>query len=173
MAATLHFRITHGASGDPTVETTDAADLNLLSADLGGGQTPAAYPIISPEEGTRYSFERWFNIFVVDMNGSSRIQNLRIHADTATPSTGCTIKYGQSASYVTPKDNETVSTIADANIPTELPSENLYIGGSASGYMDDDEDTSDYGILQLHVIQTATEGPEYPVDITLTFDEIA
>ena len=169
MAATLHFRVTYGPSADPTVETTDAADLNLLSADLGSGETPAAYPIISPDEGTNYSYERWFRVYVVDMGGSSRIQNLRIYADTATPSTGCTIKYGNSPTYATPV--ATASTIATSNIPISLPSENLYIGGSAGGYMDTNGDASDYGVLQLSVSSTATVGGN--AQISLVYDEVA
>lgn len=166
-AATIHIRVKYGAS---TEEAGDAADLNLLSSDLGSGQTTASYPITVPSAGTNYSYERKFRLKVEDIGDSSRIQNLRVYADTATPSTGCTINYGQTSSYATPVN--TVSSVATDAIPTSLPgTENLYCGGSGSGYLDATGEYSDYGVLQLAVGTTATSGGN--ATVTIAYDEVA
>jgi hypothetical protein len=143
----------------PAVDTTDAADLNLLSDDLHAGQTASDYPIWIPETGggTNYSYERWFLVRVTAMNDSSVLENFRVWASTATPITGDTsgytkIKYSPNgtASFTTPVD--TASTEADTDIPTADPTtENLYIGGAAGGSITTDGSDTDYMVLQLHV----------------------
>lgn len=166
-AATIHIRVKYGTD---TEEVSDAADLNLLGSDLGSGQVTASYPITVPSVGTNYSYERKFRLKIEDIGDSSRIQNLRVYANTATPSTGCTIKYGQTSSYAAPVN--TASLIATDAIPTSLPgTENLYCGGSAGGYLDATGEYSDYGVLQLAVDTTATSGGN--ATITIAYDEVA
>lgn len=166
-AATIHIRVKYGAS---TEEGSDAADLNLLGADLGSGQSTAAYPITVPAAGTNYSYERKFRLKVENIGDSSRIQNIRVYSSTATPSTGCTIKYGQQAAYTTPVN--TASAVATTAIPTSLPgSENLYIGGAGGGYLSSSGTYSDYGVMQLNVGTTAISGGT--ATITIAYDEVA
>lgn len=169
MAATVEIRVRYGA--DPgTEEGSDAADLNLLSADLGSGQTPSDYPIQIPQSGTNYSYERWFRAYVSSLGGLTKVKNFRVYADTSTPVTGTTLNYGQTTTYATPSNS--ASTIATSAIPTSEPSENLYIGGAAGGEITSVGGYTDYGVLQLEVPSTASL-ESGSATITIVWDEVA
>ncbi len=168
MAAIVEIRVSYGST--ETVEAADAADLNLLNADVGSGQNPTNYPIPIPSEGSNYSFERWFRAYVADMGGSSVVKNFRVYADTDAPIPGTILRYGQAAAYQAPVN--TASTIATANIPTTEPAENLYIGGTAGGEITAAGSYTDYGVLQLEVPSTASLAGG-TANITVMWDEIA
>lgn len=170
--ATVQVRVTYGASGTETTEVSDAADLNLLSADLGSGETPADYPIRIPETGTKYSMERWFRVYVSALNDSVKVKNIRIYSNTSSPITGTTLNYGQTTTYATPVGGDTASTIATTAIPTAEPTENLYIGGVSGGEITTDAAYSDYGVMQLEVPNTTTFA-HGSATITVVWDEVA
>ena len=170
MAATVQIRVTYGPSASPTTETSDAADLNFLGADLGSGETPADHPVEIPPSGTNYSYERWFRAYVSDMGGMSKVKNFRVYANTTSPISGTTIKYGTTTTYATPKN--TASSVATSDIPTSEPSENLYIGGSAGGEITSAGNYTDYGVIQLVVPSTASLAAG-SATITFLWDEVA
>jgi len=168
MAATVEIRVSYGST--ETVESSDAADLNLLSADLGSGETPSNYPITIPQAGTSYSYERWFRAYVSSLGGLTKVKNFRVYANSDAPITGTQLNYGQAASYVAPVNTQ--SSIATSAIPTSEPGENLYIGGSSGGEITSAGEYTDYGVLQLAVPSTATLASG-SVTITVAWDEVA
>jgi hypothetical protein len=170
--ADVQVRVTYGTSGSETTETSDASDLNLLSSDLGSGETASDYPIRIPDAGTKYSYERWFRLYVSALNDSVKVKNIRVYSNDSSPITGSTLNYGQTASYATPVGGDTSSTIATSTIPTSEPSENLYIGGSSGGEITSGSSYSDYAVMQLEVPSTTTF-EHGSATITVVWDEVA
>ncbi len=102
------------------------------------------------------SYERYARIHVVDLGGSTKINNLRVYRSGAALPSGISIKYGQSTAYATPV--KTASTIATVDIPASLPtSENLFIGGAAGGALTA-AGYSDYAVFQAQLDSTASVG---------------
>ncbi|MCL4407725.1 MAG: hypothetical protein M1542_07545 [Thermotogae bacterium] len=161
MAATVQLDVTYGAA--PGTVEANVSDLNMGNADV--------YPlnaVNNPVAPNANSYERYARIHVVDLGGSTKIQNIRVYRSGAALPSGISIKYGQSTAYATPVN--TTSAKATVDLPSTLPSENLFIGGasggslSATGY-------SDYAVFQAQLDNTATAGGS--TTISFVYSEVA
>lgn len=160
MAAVVEIDVSYGSSETVVanvtgivVGSTDAEPLDTNS-----------YPIL---KGTN-SYEKYTRAHVTSLGGSTSVSNFRVYQSAGTMPTGCTLYYGQTASYTAPV--ATASTVATALIPTAEPSENLFIGGSSGGSLTAVGYT-DYGVFQVQTDGTATAGGS--VTITFVYSEVA
>ena len=120
----------------------------------------AANNPISPDEN---SFEKWQKLEVTDMDGASKVDELKVWRSTGTPSGSDThvtnareSDYGGAETFATPTAN--TSTIATQTMPSSEPTDaNLGIGGSLTGSLTD-AGSSDYHVHQLQVDSATTTG---------------
>ena len=165
--ATVEIRVSHGSP--ESVETSNAASIPLLSANLGSTASPTQYPLRIPSEGTQYSYERYFRVYVSDMGDAVSIRNLRLYCDNPNFITGATLKYGTTDTYSTPVNS--ASSIATTTVPSSLPEDaNIEINGSTSNELTG-TGYSDYVVLQLEIPYTATnEGGS--TGLHIVYDEV-
>ncbi len=156
MASTFNFSETYGASASPT--TTDTSYVNLLSADTSSGSDATtkttANPIVIPQSGYAYSYERWIRGHWTGTFTS--ISDVYFWKQSGGLPTGVKIKAKKKdTTYVTPVN--TASTYAGASgnegtMTNDIPTATGSINPAyASNY-------SDYIVMQLVVASTATSG---------------
>lgn len=154
-AGTLTSNITNSNYG-----STDAANLSV-----------ATYPLTAGSN----SYEKWQQLEVTAMGGSTSISNLKywytgtLSGSDAMKTNARTTSYGGAATYATP--TASASVVATQTAPTSEPaSANFGIGGSLSGTLTT-TGSSDYLVTQLQVDAGTTAGA------TLTnhyqYDEVA
>lgn len=175
MSQQLSLKQYYGSQQNPSV--VDQTKLPLLGEDQSTEVNPQQYPIRIYDAQTNYSYERWFRIQVVDMGGSIQVQNFKVWQSTNTPSNGCTLYYGTSQNYRTPVGGLGNPSPDQVNpIPTSEPqTQNLTINGETDPqngqYLSQQGDMTDFGILQLRVEPTQTQGGSQV--ITVSYDEIS
>lgn len=128
---------------------------NITNSNMGSADevnTVAADNPVVPGDNT---YEKWQQIHVTAMGGSSKILNLKIWRTTALGGSAVhvtnarTTSYGGAESYATPIATD--STLATQAMPTSEPaSANLGIGGALAGELTG-TGSSDY---LIHQIQT-------------------
>jgi hypothetical protein len=128
---------------------------NIANSNFGSSDAKelvaANYPIVPGDN----SFEKWQQIHVTAMGGSSKINNLKVWRTTALGGSAThltnarTAAYGGAEVYAAPTASD--SSIATEVMPTSEPaSANLGIGGALAGELTD-VGASDY---LVHQIQT-------------------
>ncbi len=168
MAAVTRINERNGASaGSLTTNITNSNMGNTDAANL----DPVAYPV-TPGNNT---YEKYQQLEVTGMGGSSSIQNLKVWrtgalGGAATHLTNARIAaYGGAASYVQPV--ATASSVATQAMPTSVPaSANLGIGGSLSGALTA-AGSSDYLVHQIQTNAADTAGSTSTLNVQ--YDEIA
>jgi len=136
-----------------TVSETEES--NITNSNMGSSDAPnlvaADYPVV-PGENT---YEKWQQIEVTAMGGSSKIDNLKVWRTTALGGSAVHVTnariadYGGADSFATPVATD--SSVADQTMPTSEPATaNLGIGGALAGALSA-AGSSDY---LVHQIQT-------------------
>lgn len=177
MAATVQLRVTYGATPG-TVEEKHASNIPLLSSDVGAdGVNPIDHPISIPTQvgETNYSYERYLQLYVSDLDTSSYIDNIRFYTDSSEIITGSTLYYQTKGkdSYTTPVNtNDAGSTVADGDVvPTTEAGAVAIPITNANGYLVATE-YSDFLVLQLALPHGSTnEGAS--TNIYFVYDEVA
>ncbi len=147
MAVTVNIDVSYSSSNTVVSNVTG---ITMGSADTEPLDTNA-YPIL---KGTN-SYEKWTRAHVTSLGTATSVSNFRVYQSAGTMPTGCTLHYGQTATYATPTN--AASSIAASTIPTAEPSENLFIAGAAGGSLTAVGYT-DYGVFQIQTDSTATAG---------------
>ena len=168
MAATVEIDERNGAPAGTL--THNIANSNFGSTDA-KEIVAASYPIVPGNN----SYEKWQQIHVTAMGGSSKINNLKVWRTIALGGSAVhvtnarTADYGGAEVYATPVATD--STIADQAMPTSEPaSANLGIGGALAGELTD-VGSSDY---LVHQIQTdAGDVAGAATTMHYQYDEIA
>jgi hypothetical protein len=174
MPADTKFVNTHGTTGTP-VDQDPATSAYLMA--INDESTTAkrdANPVVAPASGTVYSFERYTKLVVTGGTYTS-VDNVRHYASGYSDPTGVTLNTSaedpaQSTAFITPVD--TVSGKADNAMPTSDPSaERIAIVGGGPITSAGGDGETEYGIVQIAVINTATAGSA--VTCTWAWDEVA
>lgn len=170
MAATVVVSESNSAG---ETKTSDPTNVNMGSNDSYNIVT-ATYPITA---GTN-SFEKWHQISVTAMGGSTNVQNIRVWA-SATLGTGVTHKtnartaaYDGAQTYNTPSATDRSATYKySQTMPTSEPgTANLGIAGTLAGTLTA-AGFSDYHVSQLQTTGSATAGTS--VTMSYKYDEIS
>ena len=138
---------TNGISNSNYGSTDDA---NLTAADNA----------ISPGNN---SYEKWQKLEVTDMDGASKVDQLKVWRSTGTPTDDDShvtnareTDYGGAETFATPTAD--TSTVATQTMPSSEPTDaNLGIGGSLTGELEEAGE-SDYHVHQLQVDSATTAG---------------
>ena len=152
-----NIRINEYNTADETA-TNGITNSNYGSADE-ANLTPADNPI-SPDEN---SFEKWQKLEVTDMDGASKVDELKVWRSTGTPSgsdaqvtNARESDYGGAETYAAPTAD--TSTVATQTMPSSEPTDaNLGIGGSLTGELTTTGE-SDFHVHQLQVDAETTAG---------------
>ncbi len=169
MAATVEIDEQNGKADAPIL-THNIANTNMGSADT-VNLVPTTCPV-APGENT---CEKWQLIHVVDINTSTRIQNIKIWrggvlGDGATHLCNLsTTKYSGAAVYTTP--TTATSLVAVEVMPESAPgTANLGINGSLTGTIVN----SGYSDFFVHQIQTNSKAISGNTStLNYSYDEIA
>lgn len=128
---------------------------NITDTDMGSTDAANLDPVANPVVPGDNTYEKWQQIHVTNMGGSSLIDNLKVWRTGALGGSAVhvtnarTSSYGGAATYATPTASD--SSVATQTMPTAEPgSANLGIGGSLSGSLSA-TGSSDY---LVHQIQT-------------------
>lgn len=148
MAATVEIDERNGAPAGTLTH-------NISDSDMGSADSPTVDPVASPIIPGANTYEKWQQIHVTAMGGSSKIDNLQVWRTGALGGAAVhvtnarTAAYGGAAAYAAPI--VTNSTLATQTMPTADPgAANLGIGGSLTGSLIA-AGSSDY---LIHQIQT-------------------
>jgi hypothetical protein len=168
MAASVRINERNGAPAGTL--TTNITNSNMGSVDA-ANLDPVAYPV-TPGQNT---YEKWQQLEVTAMGGSSKIDNLKVWRTGALGGSAVhltnarTSSYGGNPTYAQP--TASTSTVATQTMPTATPgSANLGIGGSLTGSLTA-TGSSDY---LVHQIQTnAADSAGSTSTINWQYDEIA
>jgi hypothetical protein len=170
MAATPLLKIFTGSSAGTMSPSgaSDGANLNLMSTDAydSTGTDYASAPITVPGAGSAYSYERWFKF---RFDGTfNLIDNCLFWKSAGSYSDGALIiTAGTTDTGATPVN--TNSTVATASIPT---SSGTAVDITPSADIEDSEDFTDFGVLQLEVPSTVTTPGDIGTQtITFSYDE--
>jgi len=176
MAATVQLRITYGAAPG-TVEEKHALNIPLLSSDVGAdGVNPSDHPIQIPSQvgETNYSYERYIQFYVADIDTSLHINNIRFFTDSTELIPGSTL-YAQvksKDSYTAPVDtDEAGSTVAEGSIVPTTEAEAVSITVPDDGNLTTGE-YSNFLVLQLALPYGSTNSGG-STNIYFVYDEVA
>ena len=167
MAATVVIN-EYNSAGE--TETANISDTDMGSVDA-ANLDPVANPV-APDANT---FEKWQQIDVTAMGGSSAIDNLQIWRTGALGGSALhltnarTSAYGGAETYATPTASD--STVATQTMPSADPAAaNLGIGGSLTGQITS-AGMSDYLVHQVQVDVSDTAGST--TTLNYQYDETA
>lgn len=164
------FEIIHKVNGNvATVEIDErngapAGTLthNITDTDMGSTDAVNLDPVANPVVAGDNTYEKWQQIHVTALGGSSAIDNLKIWRTGALGGTATHLTnarettYGGNPTYATPI--ATASTIATQAMPTTEPSgANLGIAGSLTGSLTA-VGSSDYLVHQIQTNGADTAG---------------
>lgn len=166
MAAGFNWNQYNGADTSETSIGTGGNLFNFMAVDSAGTTGYDANPITAGKN----SMEVYLK---ADFTGTfNQIDNLQFWQSAAfSPATGLTLKWcpNGTATYVDPVT--ATSTVADTAMPTSDPgSENVYIGGTASGSLTA-AGMSDYIVIQLQTTTAAAAGDTSLAEFTFQYDE--
>ena len=154
-AATVEIDERNGAPTGTLTHNISDTDMGSIDDD---NLDPVANPIIPGEN----SFEKWQQIHVTNMGGSSAIDNLKVWrtgslgGDADHVTNARTTSYGGAETYAQP--TASTSSVATQAMPTSTPgSANLGIGGSLSGQLTN-TGSSDYLVHQIQTDEGDTAG---------------
>lgn len=146
MAATVEIDERNGAPAGTLTH-------NITNTNMGSVDSVNLDPVANPIIPGNRTFEKWQQIHVTAMGGSSQIDNLQIWrtgalGGAATHLTNArTTSYGGAPTYATPVSS--ASSIATQTMPTADPAAaNLGIGGSLTGALTA-TGSSDYLVHQI------------------------
>lgn len=168
MAAGHNLKIYTGTDAGTESPAGDATNWNLMSTDAydSTGTTYQSNPIVVPDSGTAYSYERWMK---VEFTGTfNSITNVKAWKSAGTLSDGnLSINAGETATGVTPTDS--ASSVATSAIPT---TEGTAIDITPSGGISSDGDKTDFLVAQLVVPSTVTTPGDIGTQtLTIQYDE--
>lgn len=166
MAAGFNWNQYNGANTAETSIGTGGNIFNFMTVDSAGTTGYDANPITAGKN----SMEVYLK---ADFTGTfNKINNLQFWRSTDfSPNTGLTLKWKNhgTTGYIQPVT--ATSTVATDAIPTADPgSENVYIGGTASGELTA-AGMSDYIVLQLQTTTAAAAGDTSLAEFTFQYDE--
>ena len=166
MAAGFNWNQYNGTS---TAETSIGTGGNLFNFATNDASGTTGYDT-NPITAGKNSMEVYLK---ADFTGTfNKIDNAQFWRSTDfSPSTGLTLMWldNGTAAYVQP--TTATSTVADDAIPTSDPgSENVYFGGTASGYISASGMTN-YVVLQLQTTTAAAAGDTSLAEFTFQYDE--
>jgi len=148
---------------------------NITNTNMGSTDAVNLDPVANPVTPGNNTYEKWQQIHVTAMGGSSQINNLKVWrtgalGGAATHVTNArTSSYGGAATYATPI--ATASTLATQAMPTSAPgTANLGIGGSLTGALTA-TGSSDYLIHQIQTNAADTAGSTSTMNYQ--YDEVA
>lgn len=149
MTATIEINEQNGSSGGPTLTH------GITNSNMGSTDTVNLDPVANPVVPGANTFEKWQQLAVTAMGGSSKIDNIKVWrtsalGGSATHLTNARLSsYGGAVSYTTP--TASASTPATQTMPTSTPaSANLGIAGSLGGSLTVTGNTD----FLIHQIQT-------------------
>lgn len=138
----------YGQSGEE-IEEEIYADLKFLRTDATNESDINQNIMYIPPISNIYSNEKCIRIKVIGMQGTYKVQNLKIWQEPIGDTTGLQIKYGISETYIKPS---TSTLIATEYLPTSKPEEqNIMFGGSTETIIEEENTYSDYIYLQLEI----------------------
>lgn len=148
---------------------------NITNTNMGSTDAVNLDPVANPVTPGNNTYEKWQQIHVTAMGGSSQINNLKIWrtgalGGAATHVTNArTASYGGAATYATPI--ATASTLATQTMPTSAPgTANLGIAASLTGALTA-TGSSDYLIHQIQTNAADTAGSTSTMNYQ--YDEVA
>lgn len=169
MAATVEIDETNGSSGSETVTH------GITNTNVGSVDSANLDPVANAITPGNNSYEKWQQIHVTAMGGSSEVKNLKVYAASAPNGSDShmanvtTSSYSGTTSYATPTNSD--SSVATNSMPTSEPaSANLGIGGNLSGSLTS-PGSSDYLVHQLQTDASSTSGTTF--DVNYQYDEVA
>ena len=138
--------------------TNGITNSNYGSADE-ANLTPADNAI-SPDTN---SYEKWQKLEVTDMDGASKVDQLKVWRSSGTPTgddshvtNARETDYGGAETFATPTAD--TSTVATQTMPSSEPTDaNLGIGGSLTGELTE-EGSSDFHVHQIQVSAGTSAG---------------
>jgi len=155
MAATVEIDERNGAPAGTLTH-------NITDTDMSTEDSPTTDPVANPVAPDANTMEKWQQIHVTAMGGSSAIDNLKIWRTGALGGSAVhltnarTATYGGAETYAQPTVSD--STIATQTMPSSEPgTANLGIGGSLSGQLTA-AGSSDYLVHQIQVDAADTAG---------------
>lgn len=167
-AATVEIDERNGASAGVLTH-------NITNTNMGSVEEVNTDPVANPIVAGENTYEKWQQIHITAMGGSSAIDNLQIwrtgalggsavHVTNARATT-----YGGAETYATPIDTD--STLATQTMPSADPAgANLGIGGSLTGSLTA-TGSSDYLIHQIQTAGADVEGSTSTINFQ--YDEIS
>lgn len=168
MAATVRINERNGA---PTGTLTT----NITNSNMGSTDAANLDPVANPVTPGANTYEKYQQLEVTAMGGSSKIDNLKVWrtgalGGSATHVTNArTSSYGGAATYATP--SASTSSVATQAMPTSSPgSANLGIGGSLTGSLTA-TGSSDYLVHQIQTNVADTAGSTSTLNFS--YDETA
>jgi len=156
MAATVEILEANGAG-----ETTTA---NITNSNMGSVDAANLDAVANPVVPGENTFEKWQQISVTALGGSSQLDNFKVWRTGALGGSATHVtnareaSYGGAATYATPVGDATDSTVATQTMPTSEPTgANLGIAGSLAGALTA-TGQSDYLVHQIQTDAGDTAG---------------
>jgi len=191
MAATMKVYFDFGGvDGSPGTEqdTTGLGPPNIRFKCADDADIDVLNPVVIPGAGTNYSFWKHIYLFCA-IAPDTQVDNIRFHSDGGGFGTGISLKVG--TDFPT-KNNSSSAGYEVADVAAELVANHSGISASANvfGYMavspaplagsiseaggiiDAQNETSDYFVFQLEVINTAAPGVLAAETFTFLYDEV-
>jgi hypothetical protein len=161
MAATVVIR---GCTS--TNAATEATITALMFRSNDSVATDKSNPITIPAVATAYSYEKWIR-WMLTAAPDTQCTNFKFWGPNAAPGTGLTIFAGTTDTGVTP-----VTT--DSAVATTQQDTNYYESAhslAVSGTLVNENDETDYVVLQLDVASTAGQGDMAQQTFYFSYDE--
>lgn len=168
MAATVEIDERNGAPAGTLTH-------NITNSNMGSTDAVNVDPVANPVVPGANTYEKFQQVHVTAMGGSSQINNLKIWRTGALGGTAVHLtnarlsSYGGAPSYATPV--ATASSLATQTMPSSVPATaNLGIGGSLTGALTA-TGSSDYLVHQIQTNAADTAGSTSTMNYQ--YDEVA
>ena len=169
MVATIKIIKTVGSAGyENEYEQTSIGLKSVDDQESGqGGTAPADAPVNIPAAGSEYSYESWIR-FECTVAPDNECTNFKIWDDGVSMDTGVDITVNTDVvnSYATPVDTQSAKGTRDS-LGNHGAGAKINVSGSLTG----SGDKTDFSVVQLEVINTASPGDITNKTVNFSYDE--
>ena len=161
MSATIQLLVCTGANA---ATETVATGIMLRSND--SAATDKSNPIVVPSAGTSRSYEKWIR-WKCTVAPSTQCTNFKYWGPSTTPGTGLTLFAGTTATGAAPSNS-------DSSVATTQQDTNYYDSShtlAVSGTLTGTNQKTDFVVLQMDVISTASAGDIAQQTHNYSYDE--
>lgn len=170
MAATVYLQEWNGTSGAEIATSKNGSSVRFKSAD--DAVVDASDPLVKPNAGAYRSTEKYLQVRLEGLGGSTDIRNLEVYT-TSDPLDGIGIYSKSAAAYDTPLlggyEDAGAMVGPKEDFLTKDSDDPVSLG--AGPFAVALSDVGDYLILQMECYPSASTGATDDVDIILRYDE--